>query len=293
MGESWGILTRLVNYRASVPIDPNEHGVSVKTINTIPFDVREEDGPFDLIGDVHGCASELEALLLRLGYDIQHDGVEGQRSYSITPPDGRKVIFLGDLVDRGPRAADVCRLVMSMVEEGSAFCILGNHEFKLMRWLRGNDVKITHGIDKTIDQFKAQPDGFCDKVREFLEGLPVHLVLDDGKLVVAHAGLKEEFHFQQSGQQNAFALYGSRSNELGPNGLPIRLNWAKDYSGEAYVVHGHVAAKTIHQENRVICLDTGCVFGGHLSALQWPEMEFVQVPAEKSYFKSESWLKSA
>jgi calcineurin-like phosphoesterase family protein len=81
------------------------------------------------IATVHGCYEELSTLLGQLGYEIEN-GPDGPTA---TPPDGRKAVFVGDLVDRGPKIPDVLRLVMRMVAEGEALCVPGNHDMKLMR----------------------------------------------------------------------------------------------------------------------------------------------------------------
>lgn len=250
----------------------------------------DDCGPFDLIGDIHGCAAELEELLGKLGYGIDDRGPIGQRSYRVTPPEGRKIVFLGDLIDRGPRTQDVLRLVMSMCARGDAYCVAGNHDDKYRRWLNGNPVDISHGLEDTLQQASVQPEGFRHHVRDFLDDLPSHLILDEGRLVVAHAGLREDLQGSQTRQARSFALYGATTGERDEHGYPVRGNWAAEYSGEATVVHGHVAEREIREENNVICLDTGCVFGGKLSAMRWPERDFVQVDAHDTYFRSKRWV---
>ncbi|MBR9824436.1 MAG: protein phosphatase [Alphaproteobacteria bacterium] len=256
---------------------------------TSPTQFQSDTGPFDLIGDIHGCGSEAEALLEALGYQLLYTGPEGARSYDVTHPEGRKPVFLGDLVDRGPRSPDVLRLVMSMVRAGRAYAVMGNHDDKFRRWLDGQAVKITHGIEESIAQFAQEDAAFRLEVRDFLYQLPSHLILDEGLLVVAHAGLAEKFHGHFSGQERAFALFGDVAKHRDQHGLPIRLNWAADYSGKPTVVHGHVAEHTVREENDVYCLDTGCCFGGHLTAMRWPERDIVQTPALAAYFHSPRW----
>jgi protein phosphatase len=245
-----------------------------------------DSGPFDLIGDVHGCAGEIESLLLKLGYRVDWVGHEGLRSYKVSHPENRRVIFLGDLVDRGPRSPDVLRLVSSMMADGQAYCVLGNHDFKLRRWLEGRDVKISHGLEDTILQLQTQPAGFAESMEIFLGRLPTHIVLDAGRLVVAHAGLREDLHNTSSGKERSFALYGDTTGERDSYGLPIRLDWASDYAGAAAVVYGHMAVFDAVWVNNTICIDTGCVFGGRLTALRWPERELVSVAAFETYFES-------
>lgn len=254
--------------------------ISAATVRRVPLrsDLRDEEGPFDLIGDVHGCLAELCELLGELGYRIDDEGTDAEH------PQGRRAVFVGDLVDRGPDSVGVLRLVMGMVEAGHALCVPGNHEAKLVRALDGRDVKLTHGLDATMEQLQREPAEFRRAVRDFADGLVAHLVLDQGRLVVAHAGLKQEFHNRASARVRAFALYGDTTGETNEYGLPVRLPWAEEYRGDAAVVHGHVLTTELNWVNNTLCLDTGCVFGGSLSALRYPERETVQVPAHREWF---------
>jgi polynucleotide kinase-phosphatase len=246
-------------------------------------DRRDEHGPFDIIGDVHGCRAELETLLGALGYELSRDD-RGRPVDAVHPEPGRKAVFVGDLVDRGPDSPGVLRLVMGMVAAGHAICVPGNHEQKLARKLNGRNVQLTHGLPETLEQLAAEPDEFVAEAKAFIEGLVSHYVLDDGKLVVAHAGLKEAYHGRASGRVRSFALYGETTGETDELGLPVRYPWAKDYRGSAAVVYGHVPTPAPEWINNTICLDTGCVFGGSLTALRWPSREIVAVPAAKEYY---------
>ena len=245
------------------------------------IDQRQEHGPFDIIGDIHGCFEELRDLLIRLGYgvSIQAAGVR------VTPPLGRKAIFLGDLVDRGPGIIQVLRLVMGMVHCGDAFCVPGNHDIKLLRKLHGKNVKMTHGIVESMAQLESQSPQFIKKVEKFLEGLTGHYVLDQGNLVVAHAGMKLELQGRDSSESRAFALFGETTGETDEFGLPIRYNWAADYRGHAMVVYGHTPVAEPQWLNNTVNIDTGCVFGGKLTVLRYPEKEFVSVPARRTYYE--------
>ena len=201
-------------------------------------------------------------------------------------PDGRKAVFLGDLVDRGPGTPAVLRIAMSMVAAGSAICVPGNHENKLVRALKGRDVQIAHGLDRSLEQLGTEPEAFRTEVVEFLDGLVSHLVLDDGKLVVAHAGMREEMQGRASGAVRSFALYGETTGEIDEFGLPVRYPWAEDYRGSAMVVYGHTPVPEATWINNTIDVDTGCVYGGALTALQYPEKELVSVPAKRTYYES-------
>lgn len=246
-------------------------------------DRSDELGPFDAIGDVHGCFGELCSLLGLLGYEIVHDH-EG-RAIDARHPEGRRVIFLGDLVDRGPDVAGVLRLAMGMVASGSALAVPGNHEAKLARALRGAKVTPSHGLAETLAQLAAEPQEFREQVADFCYGLVSHLVLDEGRLVVAHAGLKEQYHGRASGRVRSFALYGDTTGETDEFGLPVRYPWAEDYRGRAVVLYGHTPVPSVEWINNTACLDTGCVFGGALSAMRYPEREVVSVPAERVWYE--------
>ena len=237
---------------------------------------KGDAGPFDIIGDVHGCGDELESLLATLGYVPDAAG-------TLRHPDGRKAVFVGDLVDRGPRVPDVLRRVMAMVETGSALAVPGNHDLKLMRKLRGKDVAITHGLAESLAQLSETTPEFRERVVTFLDGLVSHYVLDGGRLVVAHAGMKEEMQGRGSGKVRDFALYGETTGETDEFGRPIRYNWAAEYRGQAHVVYGHTPVPNPEWLNRTINIDTGCVFGGALTALRWPERALVSVPARATY----------
>lgn len=239
-------------------------------------DKKTEHGPFDIIGDIHGCFEELAALLAKLGYIL----TEG---YRVQPPEGRKAIFLGDLVDRGPKTPEVLRLVMDMVREGTAFCVPGNHDIKLLRKLRGKEVQITHGLAETLQQLEGETPEFLAEITKFLDGLVSHYVLDEGRLVVAHAGMKAEMQGRGSGRVREFALYGETTGETDEFGLPIRYDWAAQYRGSATVVYGHTPVPTPEWLNHTINIDTGCVFGGSLTALRYPERELVSLPALATY----------
>lgn len=252
---------------------------------------QEETGPFDIIGDVHGCYHELVQLLTKLGYQVFEEPITDVRDWGVrvaaplqsADEPRRKAIFLGDLVDRGPASPQVLRLVMSMVKDGTALCVPGNHDIKLLRHLNGKNVTINHGLAETLAQLEPEPEAFKSEVRRFLDDLVSHYVLDGGKLVVAHAGLTEEMQGRGSGAVRAFALFGESTGEIDEFGLPVRYEWAREYRGRAMVAFGHTPVPDAEWLNNTIDLDTGCVFGGHLTALRYPERELVAVPAARVY----------
>lgn len=241
---------------------------------------KEESGPFDLIGDIHGCFDELVALLEKMGYFVDLS------SYQASHPEGRKAIFLGDLCDRGPQNYNVLRLVMNMVDQGKALCVCGNHDAKLLRKLNGANSQLSHGLDRTMEELVDLSEGELSEIKKFLDSLISHYVLDQGKLVVAHAGLKEKYQGRASGRVREFCLYGETTGETDEYGLPVRLPWAEEYRGESLVVFGHTPCKKVQEVNRTICIDTGCVFGNKLTSYRYPENEYVQVDAKEMYYES-------
>jgi len=256
---------------------PEEVEAAVITREPLWNNRKGETGPFDIIGDVHGCYDELVELLGKLGYQVTED--------SAMYPEGRRVVFLGDLVDRGPKIAQTLRLAMGMSAAGTALCVPGNHDDKLLRALNGKQVQVRHGLAESLAQLAEEPEEFRAQVAAFIDGLVSHYVFDGGRLVVAHAGLKAELQGRGSGVIREFALYGETTGETDEFGLPVRVNWAEDYRGQAMVVYGHTPLADAEWLNRTINIDTGCVFGGKLTALRYPERELVSVPARQVYYE--------
>ncbi|NEM98737.1 metallophosphoesterase [Pontibacter burrus] len=241
----------------------------------------DERGPFDIIGDVHGCFDELIELLQKLGYTIEHNNRNGD--YTIAHPEQHKLVFVGDLVDRGPKSHEVLRLVMSILESGMGYCVSGNHDDKLYRKLIGRNVQVRHGLEHTMEQLGQCSPTFVDKVRDFLAKLPHHILLDEGRLVVAHAGLAEHLHGRHNRTVRDLCLYGPTNGETDHLGLPVRLDWAANYTGHAIVVYGHTPVYEPAWRNNTINIDTGCVFGGKLTALTYPDHILTSVPAHQTY----------
>ncbi len=264
--------------------DPEEIAQAQLVRQPMWTDKSGEQGPFDIIGDLHGCFEELIELLTTLGYRIHAAKDEAERGFRVASPAGRKVIFLGDLIDRGPKNVACLQLVMDMVESGVALCVPGNHEVKLLKHLKGKTVQLHHGLAETVAELDQHGDeAFKARVTQFIDGLISHYVLDEGRLVVAHAGMKSAFQGRGSGAVRAFALYGETTGETDEYGLPVRGNWAAEYRGRALVVYGHTPRAEAEFFNNTLCVDTGCVFGGQLTALRYPERELVSVAAKETY----------
>ena len=269
-----------------VEIMSSPEAVSALKITREPLwtDQRSEHGPFDIIGDIHGCYDELTELLTNLGYQIDAFS-DDEMLLHARHPEGRIAFFVGDITDRGPRNVDALRLVMGMCAEGSAKCVVGNHDFKLNKWLKRKEVTLNHGLDLTVAELEHTSDEFRRSVSEFVWDLRSHSWLADGKLVIAHAGLKADMHGRGSGNVRTFAMFGETTGEIDEFGLPVRLEWAREYRGKADVVFGHTPMLDAEWLNNTMCVDTGCVFGGRLTALRWPERETVSVAARAEYAK--------
>lgn len=238
-------------------------------------------GPFDIIGDVHNCADELYELLEILGHDPHH--------VQPSAPNGRTLVFVGDLVDRGPNAPAVLRLALDLVETERAIWIKGNHDDKFIRYLCGNPVQIIRGLEKTVEQLQDLPEDEATSIRERVLALNrtrqiyPYVVLDEGRLVVSHAGIREDMIGRLTPEIEAFCKYGDVDKKALKAGKLIRRDWAQDYRGEAWVIYGHTVVEEPRIVNKTANIDTGCVFGGRLTAYRYPEHECVSVPAKREY----------
>ena len=242
---------------------------------------KSEHGPFDIIGDVHGCFDELFDLMRKLGYEVSEN--DGQ--FSLVAPIGRKLVFVGDLVDRGPQTPNVLRFVSQMVESAQAFCVPGNHDIRLMKSLLGKDMPLTWGLGESLEQLAKEPLDFKPAMAKFINSLVSHYVFDDGNLVVAHAGLPEAMQGRGSSKVRDVAVHGEKTGETDEFG-DIRYVWAADYRGKALVVYGHTPVAEPVWLNNTVNIDTGCVYGGKLTAIRYPEREIVSVPAHQMYFQN-------
>jgi protein phosphatase len=273
----------------------------LRTLGILPIDDKL---PFDIIGDVHGCVDELRTLLGQLGYVAAGAGYRH--------PLGRRVVFVGDLIDRGPGSVPVLEIALAMQASGVALAVLGNHDARFLRWLSGRKVRTTFGLAQTIAELDALPEGSREALqrriqRQFNE-TPGYLILDQGRLVVTHGGILDRMIGSWDGETASICLYGDVEGYT-RTGKPIRRDWASHRSLPAssqestrdhtkddgvepdqarenqapYIVYGHNVVPALRWVNRTLDLDTGCVYGGHLSALQYPELALLQVPANHEY----------
>lgn len=237
--------------------------------------------PYDIVGDVHGCIDELRELLELLGYRLA-DGGPGVRH-----PGGRTLVFIGDLNDRGPGSVAVWQLALASIAAGAARFVPGNHDSKFTRYLQGRPVQLSHGLAETVRQFYALPEDERERLRQAVIDLmiasPPYRVFDGGRLVVAHAGVEEDMIGHVDTRISAFARWGDPTGEYSAYGFPIRRDWAAEYRGPALVVYGHTPTPRAVFRNNTINIDQGCAFGGRLTALRYPELELVDVPARKVY----------
>lgn len=274
------------------------------------LDLKDDKGPFDIIGDVHGCYDELcELIIDKLGYRIvtlNSLGSEEVYDYHLYHPEDRKLIFVGDLTDRGPKSPLVLHAIMRSFGR-PAYCVVGNHDDKLKRYLQGRNVQIRDGLQKTIDQletyYKIANSGFFNKetLIKFLNSLPSHLILDEGRLAVTHGALKEEYFGLDTPEVKAYCMYGAPMKVSSPptfsevkhsvDGMVVdswtgairHHPWAEEYKGDTLIVHGHIVVDDVKWVNNTVDIDTGCVFGGKLTAFRYPEREIVQVQAKRNY----------
>jgi protein phosphatase len=234
----------------------------------------------DIVGDIHGCFEEFKQLTSDLGY-VWKDHLP-------VHPEKRILGFVGDLTDRGPHSLQVIETVWSLWKKKLAIYVPGNHCNKLYRYFIGNKVQLLHGLETTAEELSSlsgkERNRYKSMFIELYEQSPLYQVLDDKKLVIAHAGIRAEDIGKMNAKIKTFVLYGDITGEKNPDGTPVRRDWAKQYKGEAWIVYGHTPVEEPRFIGKTINLDTGAVFGGRLTALRYPEMETYSVPSSMPYF---------
>ena len=213
------------------------------------------------------------------GWTVRPDGAEH--------PDGRTAVFVGDLVDRGPDSPGVLRLVMGMVAAGTALCVAGNHEEKLLRKLRGRNVRVSHGLAETLAQLDAGTDGPGRRRRA------VPVVADQPLRARRRpAGRRARRAARRSTRAGRPGGCGRSACTATPPARPTSTacrcatRGRRTTAARAVVVYGHTPVVRAEWINNTICLDTGCVFGGALTALRYPERQTVSVPAGARVLRS-------
>lgn len=237
----------------------------------------------DIFGDLHGCFDEWIELLHELGYRTD---VTGEWAH----PEGRTIVLVGDLTDRGPKNVATLRLVMQLHRAGRLLLVRGNHDDKLRRALLGNRVSVRSGLGGTLAELEVESEVFRAEVIEFLGQLPLQLLLDDDRLLIVHAGIRAELIGRTDQETKAFCLFGETTGRLMTDGFYERLDWTRNYNGAPFVVYGHDPKVVPYLNNRTADIDTGCTFGNRLTALRYPEMELVSVPARRAYSTSKPHL---
>ncbi len=238
------------------------------------WDHRDLKSPFDIIGDVHGCADALKKLLGKLGYQQDEDG-------HYFHPLKRTAVFTGDVVDRGEQSLPVLKIIMQMEKDGVALMVMGNHDERLLRYLDGNGVDVAHGLQTTAKELEQADQRTKEEIADFLRNLPAYLWLDGGSLVVVHAGIRREYLGKDTREIREYCLYGPEKREFDRLGFPSTEEWSADYQDDMKVVFGHIPAERVYKIHNTYGVDTACVFGYHLSALCYPEMLVKQVRNRK------------
>lgn len=235
----------------------------------------------DIIGDIHGCYDEFVMLTKELGYVWKNH---------IPIHKERQLAFVGDLTDRGKHSLKVIEVVYDLViKQNNAYYVPGNHCNKLYRFFLGNNVQITHGLETTVAEYEALDEKGKHEIKEkfirLYESSPLYKQLDNGNLIIAHAGIRSDLIGRHDKRVKTFVLYGDITGKTNPDGTPERRDWAKDYKGETWIVYGHTPVKEPRFINHTVNIDTGAVFGGKLTALRYPELTTVSVPSSMPYIK--------
>ena len=246
-------------------------------------DLRTDAAAYDIIGDIHSCADELEELIRTLGYEVTWSQEQDERTVKIVPPHGRKLVLLGDLVDRGPKSADTLRLAIAVIDQNCGYVIMGNHDIYLAQWMRGANLPINPGIAQTINQLSRESEPFLRAALATISALPTYLWLDGGRLCVSHAGLRADLLGRDTPEAFEHAINGDEPIRNATQTYDPRLHWAASYGGETSMVYGHFRLQDALWVNNTMCIDTACVYGGKLTALRWPERELVSVSAHERY----------
>jgi hypothetical protein len=212
------------------------------------------------IGDVHGCLDELRLLLRK-----------------IAPRAEDKLVFVGDLVAKGPDSAGV----VGLARELSALCVRGNHDEAVLRYRRSQQqnqepprLKKGH-----IEVAKS----LSERDWAYLEGLPLWLTFPQYGALVVHAGLVPGLAFERQQPDTLMNMRSIRADGSPSSRMDEGRPWAELWQGPQRVIFGHDAVSGLQQRRFATGLDTGCVYGRELTALVLPENKLVSVPATRAY----------
>ena len=177
--------------------------------------------------------------------------------------------------------------------------VKGNHEFKLERVMCDRKVQAIftdmastmlslRGAWQGLYRFAFGKDKNCfpfsyEELAAFLDALPHYITLEGGNLLVSHAGLCQDLQGKNNQKAAHFCLFGDANGKLDEKGFPIRHHWENSYTGKAQVVYGHTPVIKPLKCGNTWNIDTGCVFGGSLSALSYPQGEITSVKSRKIY----------
>jgi protein phosphatase len=240
---------------------------------TQPLIERADKGPFDIVGDVHGCAEQLEKLFTRLGY--RQDETKGYYFH----PERRRAVFLGDIVDRGGSNLKTLDIVYRMWRSGNAYYVPGNHCNKVFRYLNGRNVNINEGMDKTVAELAAvsnqEREQWSSKFSLLYASAPPYLLLDRGRLLVCHAGILPRYIGRTDHKACECCLYGPAAIASVKPQDP--LAWTSQYNAPHLLVYGHIPVAEPRWHNNTVDIDLGAGHDGSLAALRYPEKEIVQV----------------
>ncbi|GAB4011594.1 MAG: metallophosphoesterase family protein [Bdellovibrio sp.] len=208
-----------------------------------------------IIGDVHGCADELEEL------------IEQTKDMKI-----ERIIFVGDLINKGPFS----RRVLEIVERLNAISLLGNHELGFLKYLDSERSPRNPNFEQVI--LDLGPD--LAKWRAYMKGLPTFYRGEN--FLVVHAGLIPHVKVEEIPPHiiTRVRTWDGKGEDLNNDNDPP---WYNFYSDDELVIYGHWAAQGLLVRENTIGLDSGCVWGGALSALLLPEKKIIQIKAKKEY----------
>ncbi|MEJ5173410.1 MAG: metallophosphoesterase [Hydrogenothermaceae bacterium] len=234
--------------------------------------------PYIVVGDIHGCFEEFKELIKIVDETYGKDNL---------------IISVGDTIDRGDYSIETLRLCLELYKKGRYYEVKSNHLDKFVRWLKGSNVNISYGMQKTVNQFLALNKNLQEKLREevikFYEEIPIYMVINS-KVVVAHAGIKDEFIGRTDKQVKSFVLYGQTTGRYTEKGFPERVDWTKERKiseNSPKIIYGHVVYDEPYINNNCYGIDTGACLGNKLTGYVPMEDRFIFVKSKRVYYKFE------